>query len=89
MGIHSERRTVAGWRRLVIGLLAERDGWLCQICGDPIDPTLTYPDRKGPSVDHVVPLSKGGTNVVENVQLTHLTCNITKSDTVFLAAATD
>lgn len=55
--------------------LAERDGWDCQLCHEPIDPTLKYPDPNCASVDHVIPLALGGDDTRVNVQLAHLTCN--------------
>ena len=58
----------------------ERDGWVCGICGDPVERSLKWPDPKSPSLDHVKPLSKGGHHVLANVQLAHLECNVRKGD---------
>ena len=58
----------------------ERDGWLCGVCGDPVDPGLKYPDPRSKSLDHIVPIARGGTHSSENAQLAHLRCNILKSD---------
>lgn len=55
-----------------------RDGYTCQLCGDPIDPRLTYPDPMSASLDHVVPLSKGGPHTFDNCQAAHLRCNLSK-----------
>ena len=52
-----------------------RDGWVCQICGKPVNPDEKYPSSVSPSIDHIVPLSRGGSHTFENVQLTHLKCN--------------
>ena len=60
--------------------LAQRDGTDCSICGEPVDMTLTLPDQMCPSVDHVIPRAKGGTNDPENLALAHFTCNRIKSD---------
>jgi len=60
----------------------ERDGWICQLCGDPVDPESRRPRMSGASLDHIVPLSKGGLHVPENVQLAHLICNIRKRDRI-------
>ena len=60
----------------------ERDGWICQICFDPVDQKVKWPDPKSPSLDHVIPLSKGGHHVWENVALAHLDCNVRKGDRV-------
>lgn len=56
----------------------ERDGWICQLCSDEIDRTLSYPDPNSPSLDHVVPLAAGGKHVRSNVQAAHLLCNLRK-----------
>lgn len=56
----------------------ERDGWICGLCREPVDRELRYPNPKSPSLDHVIPLSRGGHHVLENVQLAHLTCNVKK-----------
>ena len=60
--------------------LAERDGPECGICGTPVDPELTYPDRMSPSVDHVIPRSHGGADALHNYRLTHLICNVRRQD---------
>tara|TARA_Y100001958_G_scaffold138805_1_gene112264 strand:+ start:735 stop:1565 length:831 start_codon:yes stop_codon:yes gene_type:complete len=43
---------------------------------EPIDRTLRYPEPLSASLDHIVPLSKGGENSAENFQASHLVCNI-------------
>ncbi len=56
----------------------ERDGWLCGICGDPVDREATWPDLMSASLDHIVPVSHGGMHVMSNVQCSHLRCNFRK-----------
>lgn len=58
--------------------VAERDGWLCQLCGEPVDPAAPKRSRLGASIDHIVPLSRGGEHTWTNVQLAHLGCNCRK-----------
>lgn len=58
------------------------DGGACQLCGDAIDIARTFPDPLSKSVDHIVPLSKGGTHEQSNLQWTHLVCNQRKGATV-------
>jgi RNA polymerase-binding transcription factor DksA len=48
--------------------LGERDNWSCGICGAAVS-------RASASLDHIVPLSRGGTHEPENCQLAHLHCN--------------
>ena len=55
-----------------------RDGWVCGICDEPVDPDLRAPDPKSASIDHVVPLSLGGDDTPANVRLAHLGCNVSR-----------
>lgn len=61
-----------------------RDEWTCQLCQQPIDPAVAWPDPMSPSVDHIVPLSKGGAHAMINVQSAHLSCNSSKGDRVIM-----
>ena len=55
--------------------LRERDGGDCSICGKVVDFSRRFPDPLSPSVDHVIPLSRGGVNAPENLALACLGCN--------------
>jgi 5-methylcytosine-specific restriction endonuclease McrA len=66
--------------RIIPADVYDRDGWLCGICGDPVDRSLSYPDPMSKSLDHIVPVSRGGAHALTNVQCSHLRCNISKSD---------
>lgn len=57
----------------------ERDGWRCGICMKPVSASLRWPNPKSASLDHIVPISRGGHHVRANVQLSHLGCNSRKS----------
>lgn len=59
-----------------------RDEWTCQLCRQPIDPKVAWPDPMSASVDHIVPLSRGGRHSMANVQSAHLGCNSSKGDRV-------
>lgn len=56
----------------------ERDGWICYLCGEPVDKTLTGRDPMAPSIDHIIPLSRGGLDCYDNVALAHYSCNCRK-----------
>jgi len=56
----------------------ERDGWRCQICRRKIDPSLAFPHPRSASLDHIIPVSAGGTHEPKNVQLACLSCNCRK-----------
>ena len=60
----------------------ERDGWTCGICGGSVDRVLEWPDPLSVSLDHIVPLSRGGSHTYDNVQCAHLSCNIQKSNSL-------
>ena len=59
----------------------ERDGWTCQLCGQKINKRLKWPHPRSKSIDHIIPLSKGGDDYPTNVQATHLRCNLGKNAT--------
>lgn len=54
----------------------ERDKWICQVCRKRVNKRLKWPDSLSPSLDHIIPVSHGGTHERRNVQLAHLFCNI-------------
>jgi 5-methylcytosine-specific restriction endonuclease McrA len=56
----------------------ERDGWICQLCDEPVDRNLHWPDPLSASLDHIIPITKGGTDKYANAQLAHLQCNLIK-----------
>lgn len=60
--------------------IAERDGFVCQLCSEPVVMSTPYPDPWSPSIDHRIPLARGGDDTKANVQLAHRICNIRKSD---------
>lgn len=64
--------------RIIPADVFERDGWRCGICGRTVNLDLAWPHPKSASLDHVVPLSKGGTHTLANVQCSHLDCNTAK-----------
>lgn len=56
---------------------------ICGICGLPVDKSLKYPDPMCATVDHIIPVDKGGTNELSNLQLAHHYCNRQKSDKLY------
>jgi 5-methylcytosine-specific restriction endonuclease McrA len=60
-----------------------RDAGLCGICGEPADEAAFH-------IDHVLPVTLGGTNDEANLQVSHPACNLAKgaalADTTGLAA---
>lgn len=60
--------------------LAERDGLNCYLCNEVIDMALPKTSKYGATIDHVVPLSRGGLDELDNLKLAHWTCNLAKSN---------
>lgn len=56
----------------------ERDGWVCQLCGEDIDRTASYPHPRCATPDHIIPWSQGGPNEQWNLQAAHWECNRAK-----------
>lgn len=61
-------------------VIYERDKFKCYLCGKHVDVSLPYPDAWGPSLDHVVPQSHGGSHDADNLRLAHLMCNSVRRD---------
>lgn len=65
----------------------QRDNFVCQLCGEPIDMALRYPHPLSPSLDHIIPISKNGSHTRNNTQAAHLLCNVKKSNRLPLYGA--
>lgn len=61
----------AALRELVV---ADYGPW-CWLCRGAIDLTLPSTHKRGLSLDHVVPRSRGGDDSVANLRPAHLSCN--------------
>lgn len=59
--------------------LRQRDGDACHLCGLDV-PAAQKPHPLAPEVDHILPISRGGTHDPENLALSHRTCNIAKGN---------
>ena len=73
---------------ITLDALSKRDKNTCHICGGKCDKRDFVLNFSGafvvgdsyPSIDHVMPMSKGGTHTWDNVNLAHCKCNRVKSD---------
>ena len=86
-GKHRQRIEAAGFGAeyedgITLKRVMKRDGGICKLCGKPVDIT----DRNGkgignkyPTVDHIIPINKGGSHTWKNVQLAHMICNAHKN----------
>lgn len=61
-------------------VIAERDNYVCHICGELVDMSLPRRSHYGATLDHVIPIAKGGLDSEDNVKLAHWICNVRKSD---------
>ena len=59
----------------------ERDGWICGICLELVNPDAKDPDPFAVELDHIQPVTKKGPHTRANVQCSHGRCNRIKSDT--------
>lgn len=59
--------------------IRERDGNRCHLCGDRVSAKV-WPHPLSASLDHVIPLSRGGIHDPDNVRLAHLRCNVEKGN---------
>lgn len=77
--LKKEKRRVAALTKESAGIslarLYKRDGGVCWICGGHCDYSADINDNAYPSIDHVVPISKGGKDEWSNIRLAHRICN--------------
>ena len=62
--------------------LIERDGGRCYLCGDDVLFSYHYNHPKYPTIEHVMPISKGGAHSWDNVKVACRECNTYKSTTL-------
>lgn len=60
--------------------LFEMYDWTCVLCNEKIDSQLRCPDPMAATIEHLVPLSKGGTHTWDNCAPAHGKCNWDKSN---------
>jgi len=66
--------------KIEVDNLVIRDGFDCQICHEPIDWSRRSSRKSWPSLDHIVPISKGGEHVYDNCRMVHFGCNAKKGN---------
>lgn len=62
------------------GEVFRRDGYKCQECGRKTTTKVSGTHNRRATVDHIVPLSKGGSHEWHNVQCLCMRCNVRKSN---------
>lgn len=85
MAVQSQHRrgaakyNVPGSKAVKSAEIFEACKWICQLCGQKVNKKLKFPNPMSPSLDHIIPLSKGGAHIESNCQLAHLSCNKKKN----------
>jgi 5-methylcytosine-specific restriction endonuclease McrA len=70
--VKKRRTRPAGLNPMQRRAIYERDNGRCGICGNNVDPVDFH-------IDHIHPISKGGTDDPENLQCSHPHCNTRKA----------
>lgn len=68
------RRNLSLKKRWQKDHLVKKYGGICFYCG------LPFKSKKDITLDHYLPISKGGFDELENYRLSHFECNQTKAD---------
>jgi 5-methylcytosine-specific restriction endonuclease McrA len=73
-----------GFEKYTLNQVLDMYGTLCHICKEEVD--MLAPRgvgkpgwEKGLHIDHIIPISKGGSDTLSNVRPAHGICNITKN----------
>lgn len=75
-----KRQTKLNPNRISADQVVREYGDACHICKEPIDMNLPRTNRMGLTIDHVIALSKGGTDTMDNLRPAHWICNNRKSN---------
>lgn len=76
VGVHARRGLMAGGEDFTAADIFERDDQRCHLCGGICDGQ--YPEPMSPSLDHLIPISRGGLHTRANVKTAHLLCNMVR-----------
>ena len=63
---------------VLIKELYKRDEGVCKLCGRPVHECVDNTDDWSATIDHIIPVSKGGEHSYANTQLAHRLCNSMK-----------
>ena len=76
------RRKERGWteesKTISLAKLYERDNGICYLCGGVCEYTDDYNSDNYPTIDHVIPIARGGKDEWKNIRLAHRVCNMAK-----------
>jgi 5-methylcytosine-specific restriction endonuclease McrA len=54
----------------------DRFGGYCIVCNESIDKTVKFPSPMSFTIHHLIPISKGGADILNNVAPAHFRCNV-------------
>ncbi len=55
--------------------VGERENWRCWLCDEPVDPSMSSNDSRGPTIDNFHSATKGARSKAGDERLAHLRCN--------------
>ena len=70
---HKLKRKGMPRREILRAYIIARDDSRCHLCGKKVKPDEIH-------LDHLVPLSRGGTHDESNIRVAHAFCNLSKRD---------
>lgn len=76
------RRVYAQGDNINALVVFELHGWICCICNKKIDRNLRVPNWNAATIEHIIPICKGGTHTWDNVRPSHYKCNLDKGDSL-------
>lgn len=69
---------------ITLAKLYEKDKGICYLCGKHLILNDAYNRPEAPTIEHVIPISKGGTNTWNNVKLACRHCNNLKGTKILI-----
>ena len=61
-----------------VDIVYEAESGACFVCGEGIDRELKFPHPRSLTLEHIVPLARGGTHSYANSSVSHYRCNASK-----------
>jgi hypothetical protein len=75
---HITRKPISSPSR--VRQLRQRDGWVCQLCDRELGNPPVWPHPMSVTIDHIIPIGRGGCDDLSNLQLAHRRCNLKKQN---------